>query len=114
MAHTCVRAAPLVWRGVLSVGGLHARLGATVPSRGFELAYSPGFRHAILSYLVLARGEVQGARRGVEHPGREAQLPEPGNGDRMTGSVTQLAVRLGGGAGGCPRRGKGQAPRQRP
>jgi predicted unusual protein kinase regulating ubiquinone biosynthesis (AarF/ABC1/UbiB family) len=36
----------LIWRGVLSVGGLYAQLGATVPSRGFELAYSPGFRHA--------------------------------------------------------------------
>ena len=36
----------LVWRGVLSVGGLYARLGATVPSRAFELAYSPGFRNA--------------------------------------------------------------------
>jgi predicted unusual protein kinase regulating ubiquinone biosynthesis (AarF/ABC1/UbiB family) len=36
----------LLWRGVLSIGGLYAQLGATVPSRGFELAYSPGFRHA--------------------------------------------------------------------
>jgi predicted unusual protein kinase regulating ubiquinone biosynthesis (AarF/ABC1/UbiB family) len=36
----------LIWRGVLSVAGLYAQLGATVPSRGFELAYSPGFRHA--------------------------------------------------------------------
>ena len=36
----------LTWRGVLSVGGLYAQLGATVPSRGFELAYSPGFRLA--------------------------------------------------------------------
>ena len=36
----------LVWRGVLSLGGLYARLGATVPSRAFELAYSPGFRNA--------------------------------------------------------------------
>jgi predicted unusual protein kinase regulating ubiquinone biosynthesis (AarF/ABC1/UbiB family) len=39
----------LVWRGVLSVAGLYARLGATVPSRAFELAYSPGFRHSTLS-----------------------------------------------------------------
>jgi predicted unusual protein kinase regulating ubiquinone biosynthesis (AarF/ABC1/UbiB family) len=36
----------LFWRGVLSVGGLYAQLGATVPSRAFELAYSPGFRKA--------------------------------------------------------------------
>jgi hypothetical protein len=38
----------LLWRGVLSVGGLYAQLGATVPSRAFELAYSPGFRHAAI------------------------------------------------------------------
>jgi len=35
----------LIWRGVLSVAGLYAQLGATVPARGFKLAYSPGFRH---------------------------------------------------------------------
>jgi len=35
----------LIWRGVLSVASLYAGLGATVPTRGFELAYSPGFRH---------------------------------------------------------------------
>jgi predicted unusual protein kinase regulating ubiquinone biosynthesis (AarF/ABC1/UbiB family) len=46
---TAPREYALIWRGVLSVGGLYARLGATVPSRGFELAYSPGFRHAIPS-----------------------------------------------------------------
>jgi predicted unusual protein kinase regulating ubiquinone biosynthesis (AarF/ABC1/UbiB family) len=39
----------LIWRGVLSAGGLYAQLGATVPSRAFEMAYSPGFRHAALS-----------------------------------------------------------------
>jgi predicted unusual protein kinase regulating ubiquinone biosynthesis (AarF/ABC1/UbiB family) len=39
----------LIWRGVLSVSGLYAQLGATVPSRGFERAYSPGFRHATSS-----------------------------------------------------------------
>jgi predicted unusual protein kinase regulating ubiquinone biosynthesis (AarF/ABC1/UbiB family) len=36
----------LIWRGVLSVAGLYAQLGATVAARGFELAYSPGFRHS--------------------------------------------------------------------
>jgi len=35
----------LIWRGVLSIASLYAGLGATVPTRGFELAYSPGFRH---------------------------------------------------------------------
>jgi hypothetical protein len=38
----------LLWRGVLSIGGLYAQLGATVPSRAFELAYSPGFRNAVV------------------------------------------------------------------
>jgi hypothetical protein len=38
----------LLWRGVQSVGGLYAQLGATVPSRAFELAYSPGFRHGLV------------------------------------------------------------------
>jgi predicted unusual protein kinase regulating ubiquinone biosynthesis (AarF/ABC1/UbiB family) len=37
----------LIWRGLLSLAGLYAQLGATVPSRGFELAYSPGFRRAV-------------------------------------------------------------------
>ena len=32
--------------GSCSVAGLYARLGATVPSRALELAYSPGFRNA--------------------------------------------------------------------
>jgi predicted unusual protein kinase regulating ubiquinone biosynthesis (AarF/ABC1/UbiB family) len=36
----------LIWRGVLSTSGLYAQLGATVPSRGFERAYSAGFRQA--------------------------------------------------------------------
>jgi predicted unusual protein kinase regulating ubiquinone biosynthesis (AarF/ABC1/UbiB family) len=34
----------LVWRATLSAAGLFAQLGATVPTRGFQLAYSPGFR----------------------------------------------------------------------
>ena len=38
----------LVWRGALALAGLFARLGATVPARGFEMAYSPGFRRAQL------------------------------------------------------------------
>jgi hypothetical protein len=37
----------LVWRATLSAAGLFAQLGATVPTRGFHLAYSPGFRGAI-------------------------------------------------------------------
>jgi predicted unusual protein kinase regulating ubiquinone biosynthesis (AarF/ABC1/UbiB family) len=34
----------LVWRATLSAAGLFAQLGATVPTRGFHLAYAPGFR----------------------------------------------------------------------
>jgi hypothetical protein len=38
----------LVWRATLSAAGLFAQLGATVPTRGFHLAYSPGFRDGII------------------------------------------------------------------
>jgi predicted unusual protein kinase regulating ubiquinone biosynthesis (AarF/ABC1/UbiB family) len=34
----------LVWRATLAAAGLFAQLGATVPTRAFHLAYSPGFR----------------------------------------------------------------------
>jgi predicted unusual protein kinase regulating ubiquinone biosynthesis (AarF/ABC1/UbiB family) len=37
----------LVWRGTMSATGLFAQLGATVPTRGFHLAYSPGFRAGV-------------------------------------------------------------------
>jgi len=36
----------LAWRATLSAAGLFAQLGATVPTRGFHLVYSPGFRGA--------------------------------------------------------------------
>jgi hypothetical protein len=38
----------LVWRATLSAAGLFAQLVATVPTRGFHLAYSPGFRDATI------------------------------------------------------------------
>jgi predicted unusual protein kinase regulating ubiquinone biosynthesis (AarF/ABC1/UbiB family) len=38
----------LVWRSTLATAGLYAQLGATVPTRAFHLAYSPGFRDGIL------------------------------------------------------------------
>ncbi len=38
----------LVWRATLAAAGLYAQLGATVPIRGFHLAYSPGFRDSVL------------------------------------------------------------------
>jgi hypothetical protein len=37
----------LLWRATLSAAGLFAQLGATVPTRGFYLAYSPGFRDSV-------------------------------------------------------------------
>src|SRR6185437_336223 len=51
----------LIWRGVLSVGGLYAQLGATVPSRAFELAYSPGFRHAMSEHRM-RRSETRSSK----------------------------------------------------
>ena len=46
----------LVWRATLSAAGLYAQLGATVPTRGFHLAYSPGFRDGILGAVSSWRG----------------------------------------------------------
>jgi predicted unusual protein kinase regulating ubiquinone biosynthesis (AarF/ABC1/UbiB family) len=43
----------LVWRATLSAAGLYAQLGATVPTRGFHLAYSSGFRDSALRGQVL-------------------------------------------------------------
>jgi predicted unusual protein kinase regulating ubiquinone biosynthesis (AarF/ABC1/UbiB family) len=45
----------LVWRATLSAAGLYAQLGATVPTRGFHLAYSPGFRDGTLGGQLLPR-----------------------------------------------------------
>ncbi len=39
----------LVWRATLAGAGLFAQLGATVPTRAFHLAYSPGFREEVMS-----------------------------------------------------------------
>ena len=39
----------LVWRATLSAAALFSQLGATVPTRGFHLTYSPGFRDGILA-----------------------------------------------------------------
>ena len=63
---TAPREYALVWRGALSLAGLFARLGATVPSRGFELAYSPGFRCAVLS-TGQPRNPPPAARRNRPH-----------------------------------------------
>jgi hypothetical protein len=37
----------LIWQATLSAAGLFAQLGATVPTRAFHLAYSPGSRASI-------------------------------------------------------------------
>jgi len=58
----------LVWRATLSAAGLFAQLGATVPTRGFHLAYSPGFRDGIVGgYGVFGRADQaeKGAGLGV-------------------------------------------------
>jgi hypothetical protein len=58
----------LVWRATLSAAGLFAQLGATVPTRGFHLAYSPGFRDGIVGgYGVFGRADQaeKGAGFGV-------------------------------------------------
>jgi predicted unusual protein kinase regulating ubiquinone biosynthesis (AarF/ABC1/UbiB family) len=53
----------LLWRATLSATGLFAQLGATVPTRGFHLAYSPGFRDGIAGgYRVYGRADQAGKR----------------------------------------------------
>ena len=52
----------LVWRATLSAAGLYAQLGATVPTRGFHLAYSPGFRDATLGGQRLSPGADRAGR----------------------------------------------------
>jgi predicted unusual protein kinase regulating ubiquinone biosynthesis (AarF/ABC1/UbiB family) len=48
----------LVWRATLSAAGLFSQLGATVPTRGFHLTYSPGFRDRILGGHRQADGKA--------------------------------------------------------
>jgi len=52
----------LVWRATLSAAGLYAQLGATVPTRGFHLAYSPGFRDGTLGVERLSPGADRAGR----------------------------------------------------
>jgi len=53
----------LVWRATLSAAGLYAQLGATVPTRGFHLAYSPGFRDGVLGAQRLIPRAAQAERK---------------------------------------------------
>jgi hypothetical protein len=48
----------LVWRATLSAAGLFSQLGATVPTRGFHLTYSPGFRDGILARSGMASAQL--------------------------------------------------------
>ena len=62
----------LVWRATLSAAGLFAQIGATVPTRGFHLAYSPGFRGAICPGPAAAKAppvlRSAPAERGINAP----------------------------------------------
>ena len=53
----------LVWRATLSAAGLFAQLGATVPTRGFHLAYSPGFRRRIPPAPAMTGGPASPPRQ---------------------------------------------------
>jgi predicted unusual protein kinase regulating ubiquinone biosynthesis (AarF/ABC1/UbiB family) len=53
----------LVWRATLSAAGLFAQLAATVPTRGFHLAYSPGFRDSISGAPAAAGAPASPPRR---------------------------------------------------
>jgi predicted unusual protein kinase regulating ubiquinone biosynthesis (AarF/ABC1/UbiB family) len=57
----------LVWRATLSAAGLFAQLGATVPTRGFHLAYSPGFRDSTLgAQRLFPRADEAGGKTGTD------------------------------------------------
>ena len=64
----------LVWRATLSAAGLFAQLGATVPTRGFHLAYSPGFRGGNPPALAVA-GAPSSRARSAAPAARLAQQP---------------------------------------
>ncbi|HWG63752.1 MAG TPA: AarF/UbiB family protein [Streptosporangiaceae bacterium] len=55
----------LLWRATLAAAGLFAQLGATVPTRGFHLAYSPGFRDGICHPTASGAPAGPPARSGV-------------------------------------------------
>ncbi len=57
----------LVWRATLSAAGLFAQLGATAPTRGFHLAYSPGFRDGALgASRLFPRADQAGRKTGTD------------------------------------------------
>ena len=74
----------LVWRATLSAAGLFAQLGATAPTRGFHLAYSPGFRSAAHRYPA---GTDDEAYQGAVSPLLLVAVPRAGNALRTGRSV---------------------------
>jgi len=57
----------LVWRATLSAAGLFAQLRATVPTRGFHLAYSPGFRDGTLGgQRLIPQADQTGRKTGTD------------------------------------------------
>jgi hypothetical protein len=72
----------LVWRATLSAAGLFAQLGATVPTRGLHLAYSPGFRSGIPRRPGRGRRggiprQLNGASPGLAHQPPQARSGRP-------------------------------------
>jgi predicted unusual protein kinase regulating ubiquinone biosynthesis (AarF/ABC1/UbiB family) len=60
----------LVWRATLAAAGLFAQLGATVPTRGFHLAYSPGFRGGASPLAAAAQAISPPQLTGIRQPVR--------------------------------------------
>ena len=57
----------LVWRATLSVAGLFAQLGATVPTRGFHLTYSSGFRASVIGApRLFPQADQAGRKTGTD------------------------------------------------
>jgi predicted unusual protein kinase regulating ubiquinone biosynthesis (AarF/ABC1/UbiB family) len=57
----------LVWRATLSAAGLFAQLGATVPTRGFHLTYSPGFRDSVIGApRLFPQADQAGRKTGTD------------------------------------------------
>ena len=112
----------LVWRATLSAAGLFAQLGATVPTRGFQLAYSPGFRNSVrggrlpssaragtgrTALVDAPRGEATPGGVCSSHPSVAADplgrwYPAQGQGDQSRGqgdSTTRVRAKRSSGPG---------------
>ncbi len=78
----------LVWRATLSATGLFAQLGATVPTRGFHLAYSPGFRGGTTT------GPAEPARRGRPAETGPAETGAPAAPRQLNGTRLPARARV--------------------